>query len=66
MVVPTVALMVPQLVGKMVHLMVASLVGWRVGNLGLQLAARTVEQMVHLIVDLKVEKLEYAMVDCLD
>ncbi len=66
MVVPSVALMVPQLVGKMVHLMVASLVGWRVGNLGLQLAARTVEQMVHLIVDLKVEKLEYAMVDCLD
>jgi hypothetical protein len=58
--------MVPQLVGKMVHLMVASLVGWRVGNLGLKLAARTVEQMVHLIVDLKVEKLEYAMVDCLD
>ena len=66
MVVLSVALMVPQLVGKMVHLMVASLVGWRVGNLGLQLAARTVEQMVHLIVDLKVEKLEYAMVDCLD
>jgi hypothetical protein len=66
MVVPSVALMAPQLVGKMVHLMVASLVGWRVGNLGLQLAARTVEQMVHLIVDLKVEKLEYAMVDCLD
>ena len=66
MVVPSVALMVPQLVGKMVHLMVASLVGWRVGNLGLKLAARTVEQMVHLIVDLKVEKLEYAMVDCLD
>jgi hypothetical protein len=58
--------MVPPLVGKMVHSMVASLVGWRVGNLGLQLAARTVEQMVHSIVDLKVEKSEYGMVDSLD